>query len=207
MLYGILISLGFISYAPADNNVIYLEPTQIDCGEYQVCFILENTPSWYCETDPDARSFILRRIYKISMYSDDDIRKGIIKFINENNLTNEYGDIFDEQFAKIVLLSKVIFAVPEYVAKDELAKGCYNSTVMKHIGSNSEFMYNSLYPLNQNIDGELTIISCTSDLWYPLDMRHALEEFDYYRTKYGRAKLEKHDDGRIYRFITPVQNK
>jgi hypothetical protein len=174
--------------------VIVVDPHAQRVGK--IASLLWNCPSWCYEDDEYAKDFILRRLFAVSCYDEKEIRDGVVLFLDD--VEHVPYTIGGEERAKVALLNRLIFAVPESMSLAEYLKGIGNTRLLTIPGGDRSVP--AVSPLAKRADGSIGI---------SINMRNqpddpfftVLAEFDYFSKRYGRAKLSLRPDGRIEREI------
>ena len=174
--------------------VIVVDPHAQRVGK--IASLLWNCPSWCYEDDEYAKDFILRRLFAISCYDEKDIRAGVVLFLSD--VEDVPYTIGAEERAKVALLSRLIFAVPESIPLAESNNRAYTWLLPLSDGDKSRF---AVPPIARRVDGSIGISINLCNLPGDHPFVNVLTEFDYFSKHYGRAKLSLRPDGRIEREI------
>ena len=202
-LGGVMISLLFSGAACfAETEESTLSPFLASTAAERVSVLLWNCPSWYFKTDDDTSDFIMRRCFDIGRFSDGEIRAGISIFLNEVQQMPPTL-LQDEQRAKVALLNRLIFAVPDVVSGKDIDNELEHFTwlVPKSPSDHTAF---AVFPLLKRKDGSEYVAVNLSNLQLRPNFVNVLSEFDYFRVKYGRSALTLRKDGRVERQAAPM---
>ena len=198
LIVAINIGRSLVGYSSSSGDPISLPLGE--SGEYEVFRLLKDTPPWTTERDPETRSFILRRYLEIAKFSDDELRKGILRFC-------EYVEAMPSDYrlgerAKLILLNRHVFAVPKTITAEEMEVGTY--VLLKRceydrgrsfarepwVMQSPDFKgrYYAIAPLAEDASGALSVV-CDADVLgrnFIYTCKELVAEFDYFRRNYGR---------------------
>lgn len=159
---------------------------------WQVAEMLLNTPSWYVEDDSDAKAFILRRCYALGRFRVDDLREGVALFVKWVKQMPYLQQV--EERAKVALLGRVLFEVPEFIAREESISGMYTCSVVEESGGVVRLW---IAPLRMTVDKTLQIAGNQDLFLRKPTFGRVDEEFEYFAKRYPRRNLVLSTDGRL----------
>jgi hypothetical protein len=162
---------------------------------YKVALLIWNTPSWYSEDDPMVRKFILRRDYEISLFSDQEVRDGVLMVCEW--IDRLPSNLQDQERAKIALLSRLIYAVPDLIPAADSKSGDY-TWLLRRKGIDPH-QYLAIPPLATEANGDVVILISTNTFTIPPSFINVVAELEHVSKKYGRANLVLKGDGYVLR--------
>jgi len=153
-----------------------------ETGVAAVLEILKTCPSLYQADihDRELKTEILSGYFRISNIDPEIVRRAVSQYLKQNVEDRTYN--VQEMF-KLHVLNRILFDVPDWAQSNEVGAFGGWIGIPKRNGE-----VNLSWPV-QEIDGEFEFIS--SNVGYLGEMYMAVEEFDYFRKKYGfRVKSE-----------------
>jgi hypothetical protein len=158
-------------------------------------------PSWYEETDPVVRDDIMLRMYDINKYDDVAVSRGVALFFDQSLNKHSSTKELQKQLFKIVLLSRMLYMVPDDIEVTEMSGGgiVYCNGVFDP--SPQGRSVNVIFPLARRSDGSLYIAYSGLDYDQFFAGTLVYEEYVYIRNTYGRSRLVMDSDGRIFKIM------
>ena len=171
-----------------------------DENTFEILRLIKDTPPWATESEPDVRKFILTRYAKVAKFDTVEIRKSVVQFCT-------YADSLPPAFrtaekAKIILLNRLLFAVPTIVSLYETKGGKF--ILLKRCDYDEGKVYSrepwvlpmpkiedkcyAIAPLFEESSGVFTLV-CDGDVLgrnFFFSGADLIAEFDFFMEKYGR---------------------
>jgi hypothetical protein len=192
--FGVAAIASFAELATraSDLQVVNVDANPDPEPKWTIAQTLLNTPSWYVEKESDGRALILRRCYELGRFKESDLRAGISLFMQW--IEDMPYLIQNEERAKVALLSRVLYHVPEFISRDESLRGGYTCSVVVENGDNVRLW---IAPLRVEADGTIYIAGTECVFQRQPTFAGVGSEFEYFSRRYPRRHLRVTADGRL----------
>jgi hypothetical protein len=170
-------------------------------GNYEntIAGLLFDAPSWWSESSPETRTFILHRYFEISLRKTAEIREGVVDFLSLVDKANFDPGRRNEEYAKVLLLNRMIFAIPVFTEATAMRSQDLG-WIPKPGPALGSFVWSSA-PLAVDADGAIAIGASLKEIGSPPNVYFpgVLHQFDAMEKKFGRSTLRMDKLGRIFR--------